>query len=727
MRFQIAEALAHFLWQGLAIAAILFLLLHFLRTASGRYNACAGALALMCASPVATYFYLAPQASSLGGARGMVLDTALASTGSAPGTWLETHATGLFWLWLSGAMFLLVRAALAWWRARRVVTRGFEPLVERLETPARRLATQLGAKNVQFRVSARVASALVFGWLKPVIVLPAAALGRLTEAEIEALLAHELAHVMRRDFLANLLQTVAECVLFYHPLVWWVSARMREERELCCDDFAVAVCRDEVLYSKALLRLEELRMEPALAATGGRLPLRIRRLLDGPESNRIAVAPALAFVLVFGVSVALLAQNAPPTPPAPPAAPSAVESVAPAPPPAPVEALGNIGATTAYRAGDGVTEPRVVYRSEPSYSEEARQARVDGTVALSIVVSPKGNVAEVKVVKSAGYGLDEKAVEAVRAWKFEPGRKDGIPVPVIADIEMNFRLLESPSIAPKAPAPPAMPAPAATPMAPPHPAPAAHAVPAPRVAPTPPEPPEPGEMAPAPPAPPSNGVARNAERAALEQQRLRTVAEREAISKERAEARRAVQEARAALQADIAKASAKVASDPGSQKSMDELKRRVEALTRMEEQKARAEMDKAREEMKIAARESQLAQAEVLKAEREANRAQADADRLRQKFEADYESRRQDGAKEAELKRRQAYAASHFGGENMDRGKAYVHYGPPDEVDSHPTKGLEIWRYKDASKSKVTLELQFKDGKQVHRSSGAALPGAKKP
>ena len=192
----------------------------------------------------------------------------------------------------------------------------------------------MGAKSVQFRVSARVASALVFGWLKPVIVLPAAALGRLTEAEIEALLAHELAHVVRCDFLVNLLQTVAECVLFYHPLVWWVSARMREERELCCDDFAVAVCRDEVLYSKALLRLEELRMEPALAATGGRLALRIRRLLAGPEPSRIAVAPALALVLVFGLSVALLAQNSPPAPPEPPSPPSAAEPVAP-PPPAP--------------------------------------------------------------------------------------------------------------------------------------------------------------------------------------------------------------------------------------------------------------------------------------------------------------------------------------------------------------------------------------------------------
>lgn len=459
-------------------------------------------------------------------------------------------------------------------------------------------------------------------------------------------------------------------------------------------------------------------MEPALAATGGRLSRRIRRLLDGPEASRIAVAPALAFVLIFGVSVALLAQNAPPAPPEPPEAPSAVEAVAPAPPPAPPPPLGVPESTTAYRIGSGVSTPKLVYKVQAEYTKEARAAHVEGRVILSAIVSAEGLASNLNVVKSLDKGLDEKAIEAVRKWKFEPGRKDGKPVPVIATIEMNFRLLDTPPAPPVAPAPPS---------------PGMTAVPA--VAPAPPEPPEPGEAAPAlpaPPAPPLSAVseakmAAEAERAELEQQRRERAAERIAAAKERAEAQRAVQEARATLQADVAKASAKVASDPESQKAMEELKRKVEALTRMEEQKARAEMDKAREEMKIAARESQLAQAEVQRAEREARRAQADADRPRQKFEADYESRRQDGTKEAELKRRQAYAASHFGGENMDRGKAYVHYGPPDEIDSHPTKGLEIWRYKDASKSKVTLELQFQDGKQVHSSGGAALPGAKKP
>ena len=338
MNVQLAWALVHFLWQGLAIAAILLIVLQLLNNATTRYKACAGALALMALAPMATFLWLTPHTTALSGTPGLVLDTAdLPALGAAPSSWFESHATWLLTLWLIGACLLLVRAVAAWLRARRLVSRRLSPLPPEISLAAQRLALSLGVKRVRFHASARVASALVFGWLKPVIVLPAAAIGRLSEAEIEALLAHELAHVMRHDFLVNLLQTFAECVLFYHPCVWWVSARMRHERELCCDDVAVAVCRDEILYSKALLRLEELRMEPALAATGGRLRDRIQRLLNTPETSRLSAAPVVALALLIGVSVALLAQNPPPAP-EPPAPPAPAAEPAAAPAPAPPEA-----------------------------------------------------------------------------------------------------------------------------------------------------------------------------------------------------------------------------------------------------------------------------------------------------------------------------------------------------------------------------------------------------
>jgi TonB family protein len=91
--------------------------------------------------------------------------------------------------------------------------------------------------------------------------------------------------------------------------------------------------------------------------------------------------------------------------------------------------------------GNGVTAPVVLYKKEPEYSEEARKAKYQGTVVLYIEVDPSGRAVNPRVVRSLGLGLDEKAMEAVRQWKFKPGYRDGKPVTVAATIEVNFRLL----------------------------------------------------------------------------------------------------------------------------------------------------------------------------------------------------------------------------------------------------------------------------------------------
>jgi periplasmic protein TonB len=95
----------------------------------------------------------------------------------------------------------------------------------------------------------------------------------------------------------------------------------------------------------------------------------------------------------------------------------------------------------AYRIGGGVSAPIPIFQPEPEYSEEARKAKWQGTVMLSLVVDESGKAVGIKVTKSLGLGLDEKAIEAVQKWRFKPGTKDGKPVPVIASVEVNFRLL----------------------------------------------------------------------------------------------------------------------------------------------------------------------------------------------------------------------------------------------------------------------------------------------
>jgi hypothetical protein len=152
-----------------------------------------------------------------------------------------------------------------------------------------------------------------------VILLPASALTGLSPAQLDAILAHELAHVRRHDYAVNLLQTAAEILLFYHPACWWISHRVRAERELCCDDVAVSLCGDRLLYATALADLELLRTEPrlALAATDGPLLQRVRRLLSpSPAGPRVpgltaALVPAALLALVM-TGATLTAAAAPP-------------------------------------------------------------------------------------------------------------------------------------------------------------------------------------------------------------------------------------------------------------------------------------------------------------------------------------------------------------------------------------------------------------------------------
>ena len=212
-------------------------------------------------------------------------------------------------LWASGVGLFSLRNAgglvLAYvWRRRALIALPLE-----CHQAARRLAGRLDLRcTVRLRGSPGGIAPSVVGWMKPVIVVPAAALG-LPFEQVEALLAHELAHIRRHDFLINLLQNFVETLLFYHPAVWWLGRRIREERENCCDDLAVAVCGDRVIYARALTSLAALRdrvPDLAMAASGSSLVRRVARLLG--KSQPAAHASSMWLVVVIAVcSVAALA------------------------------------------------------------------------------------------------------------------------------------------------------------------------------------------------------------------------------------------------------------------------------------------------------------------------------------------------------------------------------------------------------------------------------------
>ncbi len=148
------------------------------------------------------------------------------------------------------------------------------------------------SQYIELVESALVRSPLVVGHLKPMILFPIGAINRLNTNEVEAILAHELAHVMRHDYLFNILQNVIEALFYFHPAVWWMSSQIRTERENCCDDIAIELCGNSLTYAKSLVSVQEMAyFSPhlAMAFAGNnrkkQLLLRIQRVLNQPKSK----------------------------------------------------------------------------------------------------------------------------------------------------------------------------------------------------------------------------------------------------------------------------------------------------------------------------------------------------------------------------------------------------------------------------------------------------------
>jgi beta-lactamase regulating signal transducer with metallopeptidase domain len=222
-------------------------------------------------------------------------------------------------VWLAGALLAAGRMTIGYWLTRRMVARG-EPLADgRFQASVERWRRALGIDAaVRVLASAAVEAPVVVGWLKPVILWPAAALVGLPAHELDALVVHELAHVRRQDALMNLLQACIDVLFFHHPAAWWISGQVRAEREHCADDLAVRVLEaghagSRLSYAKALLALEERRQAHALAlaANGGSLLDRIRRLAGVEEQPASPVRPLAAAAMASLLLAVLVTAAAP--------------------------------------------------------------------------------------------------------------------------------------------------------------------------------------------------------------------------------------------------------------------------------------------------------------------------------------------------------------------------------------------------------------------------------
>ncbi|HSI84428.1 MAG TPA: M56 family metallopeptidase [Candidatus Methylacidiphilales bacterium] len=208
-------------------------------------------------------------------------------------------------LWSAGVIFSLGRLWMQWYRVQRLMQQPLRTLSADWAQRFERMKELSGIRQVvRIGESVSVSVPIVAGWMKPLILLPIGAITSMPAEQVEAVIFHELAHIARRDYLVNLVQSIVETIFFYHPAVWSISKTIREERELACDDLAVEWCRDKRTYARALAAFEELRVQaPLLAASGdGVLLQRIRRIVSGPQAERQGTA---GFAVAAGIGIGL--------------------------------------------------------------------------------------------------------------------------------------------------------------------------------------------------------------------------------------------------------------------------------------------------------------------------------------------------------------------------------------------------------------------------------------
>ncbi len=336
--------LLHAVWQGFALVLLIAVVLHLLRDRSSALRYRAGTLTLLTqlllsAATLAWCYQPSVSSTGLGGSVTLSIKTMPIRWQTVVQTlpwhqqmqlFLENHLSQFVLIYLIGIALFGVRLAGGWIYLQRLTKTATQPTTTKWMPITDRLRSTLAIRSVvQVRESALIAVPMVVGVLTPVLLLPVSLVTNLTIREIEAVLAHELAHIKRHDYAVNLLQSVVEVLYFFHPALWWLSARVREEREHCCDDLAVQACGgDGRILAQALARVEELRLiqeksapvlAMAFAAKRQHLLHRVRRMLGVPTrpfiSNGSLAGLTLATVLLLmSISVYAVQKQDKPTP-----------------------------------------------------------------------------------------------------------------------------------------------------------------------------------------------------------------------------------------------------------------------------------------------------------------------------------------------------------------------------------------------------------------------------
>jgi bla regulator protein BlaR1 len=386
-----------------------------------------------------------PRASAGGAKNGLYFVIEVVS-GTAPTTVfpdLSHLLPALLFVWFCG--FLAALAAwLVQWQKMCAARRDAVPLREGREANVLRRVERIlrVRKGIEILLTQVSLEPGVFGIVRPVLLWPEGISERLEDGQLEAILAHEVRHVLRRDNLAAAVHMVVEAMFWFHPLVWWVGARLVEERERACDEDVLELGSERQVYAESILKVCQFCLESPLACmsgvAGGDLKKRMvhimteRRLRKLDLGRKVLLSAAglaaVAVPIAFGLVTGAASRAA-----------------------APAGSMVALRSESAERAQASQTQaPKqqaskdemsalLVKKVPPQYPDVARKAHIQGEVILKAIVGKDGDVENLQIV-SGHPALAPAAIEAVKQWKYRPYLKQGQPVEVETQIDVNFTL-----------------------------------------------------------------------------------------------------------------------------------------------------------------------------------------------------------------------------------------------------------------------------------------------
>ncbi len=325
LEYALGWTVVHSLWQATVLAFAVGISMIALRKRSAhlRYLVASGGLLATLAASVATFcFYFDFGARSAGAqrlaaspaVRLIVRETRAALTASSNigfKEYFNRHLPLIVTVWLMGVAIFTLRLLGGVSYVYYLKNYRHKPMGGDWQAKVEWLCEELGVRRaVELVESALVKAPMTIGALKPIILFPIGAVSFLSTEQVEAILAHELAHIRRFDYFFNILQSVVEIVFYFHPAVWWISSVIRMERENCCDDIAVGVSGDSLSYAKALVNLQEIHAGNPILAMGfagagpkNQLLNRVKRLLNQPQQTSNIMEKLVATCLLMAIFV----------------------------------------------------------------------------------------------------------------------------------------------------------------------------------------------------------------------------------------------------------------------------------------------------------------------------------------------------------------------------------------------------------------------------------------